>query len=174
MPLVLTRIEARVGLVDMLRELRLDLDDVVEAPHILSPMIDPNLHSCGSVPKHGVKELSHIDKNFFIVGMKSNGRAPTFLMRTGYAQVRSITDTLAGVVSEEPAEQAAPECCSPNDGVGGTALSCGGKPDPDPVPASCCGDTSPQTSCGDTSSKSSCGGASEPKSECETTSSCCC
>ncbi|MBE1292500.1 MAG: SidA/IucD/PvdA family monooxygenase [Rhodobacteraceae bacterium] len=157
----------------MLRELRLDLDDVVEAPRILSPMIDPNLHSCGSVPKHGVKELSHTEKNFFIVGMKSYGRAPTFLMRTGYAQVRSITDTLAGVVSEEPAEQVAPACCGPEDGVGGTAMSCGGKLDPDPVPASCCGDTSPQTSCGDTSSKSSCGGASEPKSEFETTSSCC-
>ena len=34
-------------------ELRLDLDSVVEAPSKLAPLIDPNLHSCGSVPPHG-------------------------------------------------------------------------------------------------------------------------
>ncbi|MEM7017472.1 MAG: FAD-dependent oxidoreductase [Pseudomonadota bacterium] len=81
---------------DMLRELRLDLDDVVEAPRVLAPLIDPNLHSCGTVPAHGVDELSHDDENFFIVGMKAYGRAPTFLMKTGYEQVRSIADHLAG------------------------------------------------------------------------------
>ncbi|MEP3889460.1 MAG: NAD(P)-binding domain-containing protein [Hellea sp.] len=80
----------------MLREIRLDLDDVVEAPTLLAPMIDPNLHSCGTVRPHGVVELSHTDKNFFIVGMKAYGRAPTFLMKTGYEQVRSIADELAG------------------------------------------------------------------------------
>ncbi len=117
----------------MLREVRLDLDDVVEAPRILSPMIDPNLHSCGSVPAHGVKELSHTDKNFFIVGMKSYGRAPTFLMRTGYKQIQSITDSLAGVVSESPAENTAP-CCGPEDGAGGIVMSCGGRLEPDPKP----------------------------------------
>ena len=81
---------------NILREVRLDLDDVVEAPTILAPMIDPNLHSCGTVRPHGVDELSHTDKNIFIVGMKSYGRAPTFLMKTGYEQVRSIADELAG------------------------------------------------------------------------------
>ena len=81
---------------EMLRELRLDVDDVVEAPTKLAPMIDPNLHSCGTVRPHGVDELAHQDKNFFIVGMKSYGRAPTFLMLTGYEQVRSIADELIG------------------------------------------------------------------------------
>lgn len=81
---------------DMLRELRLDLDEIVEAPTRLAPMIDPNLHSCGTVRPHGVDELSHPDKNFFIAGMKAYGRAPTFLMLTGYEQVRSIADELAG------------------------------------------------------------------------------
>ena len=80
----------------MLREVRLDLDEVVEAPRILAPMIDPNLHSCGTVKPHGVEELSHPDKNFFIVGMKAYGRAPTFLMLTGYEQVRSIAAEWAG------------------------------------------------------------------------------
>lgn len=81
---------------DMLRELRLDLDSVVEAPRLLAPLIDPNLHSCGTVPPHGVKELTHTDENFYVVGMKAYGRAPTFLMKTGYEQVRSIADHLVG------------------------------------------------------------------------------
>ena len=80
----------------MLRELRLDLDSIVEAPKKLAPLIDPNLHSCGTVPPHGYRELSHMDSNFFIVGMKAYGRAPTFLMLTGYEQVRSIAAFLAG------------------------------------------------------------------------------
>ena len=79
-----------------LRELRLDLDDIVEAPRALAPLIDPNVHSCGSVPPHGFVELSHPEPGFFIVGMKSYGRAPTFLLRTGYEQVRSVVAALAG------------------------------------------------------------------------------
>jgi len=81
---------------ELLRELRLDLDDRVEAPRALAPLIDPNVHSCGSVPPHGVNELSHPDAGVFVVGMKSYGRAPTFLLRTGYEQVRSIVAALAG------------------------------------------------------------------------------
>jgi hypothetical protein len=81
---------------NMLREVRLDIDHIVEAPSTLAPLIDPNLHSCGTVKPHGVDELSHHDKNFFIVGMKSYGRAPTFLMLTGYEQIRSIAAELAG------------------------------------------------------------------------------
>src|SRR6185369_3369292 len=37
----------------MLRELRLDLDPVVESPRALASLIDPNVHSCGTVPPHG-------------------------------------------------------------------------------------------------------------------------
>ena len=80
----------------LLGELRLDLDDRVEAARALAPLIDPNLHSCGSVPPHGVDELSHPDAGFYMVGMKSYGRAPTFLLRTGYEQVRSVVAALAG------------------------------------------------------------------------------
>ncbi len=79
-----------------LRELRLDLDEIVEAPRALAPLIDPNVHSCGSVPPHGYVELSHPEPGFFVVGMKSYGRAPTFLLRTGYEQVRSVVAALAG------------------------------------------------------------------------------
>jgi thioredoxin reductase len=81
---------------DLLRELRLDFDDRVEAPRALAPLIDPNLHSCGSVPPHGVDELSHPDAGVYVAGMKSYARAPTFLLRTGYEQVRSIVAALAG------------------------------------------------------------------------------
>src|SRR5215207_5470094 len=80
----------------LLGELRLDLDDRVEAARALAPLIDPNLHSCGSVPPHGVDELSHPDEGVYMVGMKSYGRAPTFLLRTGYEQVRSVAAALAG------------------------------------------------------------------------------
>lgn len=79
-----------------LRELQLALDPIVEAPPLLAPLIDPNLHSCGTVPPHGVVELSHPEPGFYIVGMKSYGRAPTFLMATGYEQVRSVAAELAG------------------------------------------------------------------------------
>jgi thioredoxin reductase len=81
---------------DMLREIRLSLDEIVEAPAALAPLIDPNLHSCGTVPPHGVAELAQPERDFFIVGMKSYGRAPTFLLATGYEQVRSVADELAG------------------------------------------------------------------------------
>ena len=81
---------------DMLREIRLELDDIVEAPRRLAPLIDPNVHSCGTVEPHGFAELTQPERDFFIVGMKSYGRAPTFLLATGYEQVRSVTAWLAG------------------------------------------------------------------------------
>jgi len=80
----------------MLRELRLDLDPGVEAPSKLAPMIDPEFHSCGTVAPHGADVLAHPETGFFITGMKSYGRAPTFLLATGYEQVRSIAAHLAG------------------------------------------------------------------------------
>jgi len=74
----------------MLTELRLDLDSAIESPSALAPMIDPNVHFCGTVRPHGAEELRHPETDFYIAGMKSYGRAPTFLMLTGFEQVRSI------------------------------------------------------------------------------------
>jgi glycine/D-amino acid oxidase-like deaminating enzyme len=119
---------------DLLRELRLELDDRVEAPRELAPLIDPNLHSCGSVPPHGVDELSHPDPGIYIVGMKSYGRAPTFLLRTGYEQVRSVVAALAGDwESARNVELVLPETgvCSANRGAEPQAES------------ACCGTGSP-------------------------------
>ena len=81
---------------DMLREVRLDLDPAVEAPSGLATLIDPNFHSCGTVPPHGASMLAHPDENFYLAGSKSYGRAPTFLLATGYEQVRSIAAALVG------------------------------------------------------------------------------
>jgi thioredoxin reductase len=82
--------------VEMLRELRLDLDPSLESTRQLAPMIDPNIHSCGTVRPHGEAELRHPEKDFYIVGMKSYGRAPTFLLATGYEQVRSVVAAVVG------------------------------------------------------------------------------
>ncbi len=107
--IVITGEEERIGPVDeiiattgfrpdlsFLREVRLGLDPALESPAALAPLIDPNIHSCGTVPPHGVDELSHPEANLFLVGMKSYGRAPTFLALTGYEQVRSIVAALVG------------------------------------------------------------------------------
>ncbi|MBC9877995.1 NAD(P)-binding domain-containing protein [Bradyrhizobium sp. INPA01-394B] len=79
-----------------LSELRLRLDPAIEAPAALAPLIDPNEHSCGTVRPHGARELAHDEPGFYLAGMKSYGRAPTFLMMTGYEQVRSIVADIAG------------------------------------------------------------------------------
>lgn len=81
---------------DFLRELRLSLDPALECPPILAPLIDPNVHSCGTVRPHGARELVQPEASFYFAGMKAYGRAPTFLMMTGYEQVRSIAAELAG------------------------------------------------------------------------------
>ncbi|NUK88493.1 NAD(P)-binding domain-containing protein, partial [Streptomyces lunaelactis] len=100
-----------------LDELRLGLDERLQAPVELAPLIDPNQHSCGTVYPHGVNELSHPEKDVYLVGMKSYGRAPTFLAMTGYEQVRSIAAALAG--DHEAAERV--ELTLPETGVCGGA-----------------------------------------------------
>ena len=125
-----------------LRELRVRLDDILEAPPALAPLIDPNVHSCGTVPPHGARELEHPEKDFYIVGMKSYGRAPTFLMLTGYEQTRSIVSALVG----DAAGAAKVELVLPQTGV------CSGGPGSD-----CCADAA--TDCG--SPTSTCCGTSD-------------
>ncbi|MGW7362062.1 NAD(P)-binding domain-containing protein [Streptomyces sp. NPDC054841] len=79
-----------------LSELRLGLDERLQAPIELAPLIDPNQHSCGTVYPHGHRELAHPEQGVYLVGMKSYGRAPTFLAMTGYEQVRSVAAAIAG------------------------------------------------------------------------------
>ncbi|AGZ39952.1 FAD-dependent oxidoreductase [Actinoplanes friuliensis] len=77
-------------------ELRLDLDPIMGAARTLAPLIDPNEHSCGTVPPHGAAELTHPEPDYYAIGAKSYGRAPTFLLATGYEQARSVVAALAG------------------------------------------------------------------------------
>ncbi|WP_232275938.1 NAD(P)-binding domain-containing protein [Paenibacillus sp. 481] len=102
-----------------LREVRTDIDSAIESVGALAPLIDPNLHSCGTVRPHGEKELRQPEQDFYIVGSKSYGRAPTFLMATGYEQVRSIVAALAG--DWEAAEKV--ELALPETGVCNISLS---------------------------------------------------
>jgi hypothetical protein len=81
-------------------EIRTSVDTVTESVEALAPLIDPNIHSCGTVRPHGEAELRQPENNFYIVGSKSYGRAPTFLVATGYEQVRSIVAYLSGDVEK--------------------------------------------------------------------------
>jgi hypothetical protein len=147
---------------DMLREVRVELDPATEAPVRLAPLIDPNFHSCGTVPPHGERDLAHPEPGFYLAGMKSYGRAPTFLMATGYEQVRSIVAALAG--DREAADTV--QLDLPETGVcstslltedllpgatsedGGCGTSCSTEPAPvaqiEPEDASCCGTPAPE------------------------------
>lgn len=78
------------------RELRLELDPWLESAKQIGPLIDPNEHSCGTVRPHGAIELAHPEPDFYVIGSKSYGRAPTFLLATGYEQARSVVAMLAG------------------------------------------------------------------------------
>lgn len=114
-------------------ELRLDLDERLEAPVRLAPLIDPNVHSCGTVYPHGAAELAHPDPDLYLVGMKSYGRAPTFLALTGYEQVRSIAADLAG----DAQAAARVELTLPDTGVcGGSGLF--DQPDTAEAEGGCC------------------------------------
>jgi thioredoxin reductase len=112
---------------DMHKEVRLSIDPWLECTAALGPLIDPNEHSCGTVRPHGARELAHAEKDFYIIGMKSYGRAPTFLLATGYEQARSVAAMLSGdVAAAERVELVLPET-----GVCNTTLTTGG--------AGCCG-----------------------------------
>ena len=125
-----------------LSELRLALDPAVESPVALAPLIDPNVHSCGSVPPHGAEELRHPEADFYLVGMKSYGRAPTFLMLTGYEQVRSVAAALAGDWdAARDVQLVLPEtgvCSSTIPGLEGVACCGADTSSPEAAIATCC------------------------------------
>jgi Pyridine nucleotide-disulphide oxidoreductase len=124
-----------------LRELRTDLDPALECPPALAPLIDPNEHSCGTVRPHGARELSQPEPGLYVAGMKSYGRAPTFLMITGYEQVRSIVADIAGDrAAAERVELVLPETGVCNLNPTTKAESCCGGPAPSSADACCVDD----------------------------------
>lgn len=128
----------------MTRELRLDLDPWLESTKALGPLIDPNEHSCGSVPLHGHRELVHLEPGFYTVGIKSYGRAPTFLLLTGYEQVRSVVAALAGdLAAADNVQLVLPEtgvCTTTFSAEGSSGAGCCGGPEPARADACCVAD----------------------------------
>jgi thioredoxin reductase len=126
---------------EMLREVRLGIDPWLECATALGPLIDPNEHSCGTVRPHGARELAHPEKDFYIVGMKSYGRAPTFLLATGHEQARSVVAMLAGdVAAAERVELVLPETGVCNTNLSAPAGGCCGGPAPEEADACCVDD----------------------------------
>jgi hypothetical protein len=127
---------------DLTRELRVRHDPWLESTDLLAPLIDPNEHSCGSVRPHGHRELAHPEPGYYAVGAKSYGRAPNFLMATGYEQVRSVVAALAGdLPAADDVQLELPETgvCSTRQAyeMPAAAACCGG---PAPAPACCLDD----------------------------------
>jgi hypothetical protein len=126
---------------DFVRELRIRLDPAIECPVTLAPLIDPNEHSCGTVRPHGARELAQDEPGFYFAGMKSYGRAPTFLMLTGYEQVRSIAADVAGdSKAAERVELVLPETGVCNRSSVPDASNCCGGPALSDVDACCAAD----------------------------------
>jgi hypothetical protein len=120
----------------ILSEVRLDLDPAVQSPRALAPLIDPNIHSCGTVRPHGAEELKQPDGNLFVIGMKSYGRAPTVLMLTGFEQARSVVAAIAGDwEAARRVELVLPETgvCSLDRSVDTATSACCGSKDAEPV-----------------------------------------
>jgi thioredoxin reductase len=138
---------------DFVRELRIALDPAIECPVALAPLIDPNEHSCGTVRPHGARELAQHEPGFYFAGMKSYGRAPTFLMITGYEQVRSIAADIAGdQEAAERVELVLPETGVCNRSAAPDANTCCGGPALSDVDACCVDDANAKqegkTGCG--------------------------
>jgi hypothetical protein len=123
---------------DITRELRVRHDPWLESTDLLAPLIDPNEHSCGTVRPHGHRELAHPEQGYYAVGAKSYGRAPNFLMATGYEQVRSVVAALAGdLAAADDVQLELPET-----GVCSTRQAY----ESEPVAFGCCGGPAPQQS----------------------------
>lgn len=138
-------------------ELRLKLDPWLESTEALGPLIDPNLHSCGTVRPHGHRELAHPEPGFYTLGVKSYGRAPTFLMATGFEQARSVVAAIAGdLAAADRVELELPETgvCSAGPSVEASASGCCGPAAETPTVAV----EAPKRGCG----PSSCGPKAAP------------
>jgi N-acetylglutamate synthase-like GNAT family acetyltransferase len=158
------------------RELRVKLDPWLESNEALGPLIDPNLHSCGTVRPHGHRELAHPEPGLYTVGVKSYGRAPTFLMATGFEQVRSVVGAIAGdLEAADRVELDLPETgvCSASgsatEGIG--EGSCCGGPAKTEVSACCALDERKKA---EGASGCGCGSARRPAAEAQRAAAACC
>jgi N-acetylglutamate synthase-like GNAT family acetyltransferase len=135
-------------------ELRVKLDPWLESNEALGPLIDPNLHSCGTVRPHGHRELGHPEPGLYTVGVKSYGRAPTFLMATGFEQARSVVAAIAGdLEAADRVELDLPEtgvCSASGSATEGVSdgSCCGASPDASPPAVAATSQSRGTSSCG--------------------------
>lgn len=79
-----------------LKGIKLNLEEKYQASPILVPKINPELHSCGSL-SYNLEDTLVTDLPYFVVGMKSFGKAANFLLSKGY----DILDGLMHTIEQE-------------------------------------------------------------------------
>lgn len=90
---------------------------------LASVLLASGTADCLAPPATGRDELRNPEPNFFILGAKSYGRTPTFLLRTGRRQVEDVLATLGLAVERENEMDAAGPC-----GARGADRATGGRP----------------------------------------------
>ncbi len=128
----------------LLRELHVNLDPWLEATAGVGQLIRQAADQGQAIPQpYGAATLVHPERNLFVVGMKSHGRAPNFFLFYGYEQVRSVAAWLAGdMEAANRVEFQLPE-----------GAVCGGCGD-----GACCGSVGGAAACGGGSGGSGCCG----------------
>ena len=67
----------------ILKNIHINLDSSYSVAHNLFEKINPQLHSCNTV-SYSFKVTLISDLPYYVVGMKSFGRASNFLLQSGY------------------------------------------------------------------------------------------
>lgn len=78
----------------ILSELAIDIDPATEGSAGLARALS-NLTDCLSIPVVTPEDLASGEPGFYLAGAKSYGRARTFLLQSGYAQLETILNRLA-------------------------------------------------------------------------------
>jgi len=78
----------------ILAELAVEISPVTEGAARLSRAL-ANVTDCLSVPAVAARDLASGEPGFFLAGAKSYGRARTFLLQTGFAQLQTLLDGMS-------------------------------------------------------------------------------
>jgi hypothetical protein len=93
------RIIANVGYTpdtDLYRELQIHECYASLGPMALAAALAKHSGDCLTIPAQGPATLRNPEPNFYILGMKSYGRNPHFLLKTGFEQVRDVFTLITG------------------------------------------------------------------------------
>jgi hypothetical protein len=77
-----------------LSELALEISPATEGPARIARAL-ANVTDCLSVPRVAPHDLESGEPGFHVIGSKSYGRLPTFLLQAGLAQLETVLETLA-------------------------------------------------------------------------------